>query len=96
MMELHSGYRLLSIYIRNYIDCSLAQPAALFWLSSVATSHRLVVVPQSGAKDQFYRTVYYITLYSNCKARGVSKNFKKIVEDRVRSQNYCMGDLNLI
>ncbi len=87
MMELHSGYRLLTIYIRNYIDCSLAQLAALFWLRSVVASHHLAVVPQSGAKDQFYRTVYYIILYSNCKARGVSKNLKKIVEDRVRSQN---------
>jgi hypothetical protein len=44
------------------------------------------VVPQSGAKDQLYCTVYYITLNSNCEAQGVSKNLKKI-EDRVRSQD---------
>jgi hypothetical protein len=42
------------------------------------------VAPQSVAKDQFYCTVYYITLNSNCE---VSKNLKKVVEDRVRSQN---------
>ncbi len=44
------------------------------------------MVPQSGAKDQLYCTVYYITLNSNCEAQGVSKNLKKI-EDRVRSQD---------
>jgi hypothetical protein len=26
----------------------------LFWLSSYVASHHLAVVPQSGAKDQFY------------------------------------------
>jgi hypothetical protein len=40
----------------------------------------------SGAKQKFYCTVYYITLNSNCKAQRASKNLKKIVEDRVRSQ----------
>jgi hypothetical protein len=45
-------------------------------------------VPQSGAKEQFYCSVYYITLNSNCDAQRASKNFeKKIVEDRVRRQN---------
>jgi hypothetical protein len=44
-------------------------------------------VAQSGAKDQFYYTVYYITLNSKCEAQGVSKNLKTTVEDRVRSQN---------
>ncbi len=34
----------------------------------------------------FYRTVYYITLNSNCEAQRASKNLKKIVEDRVGSQ----------
>jgi hypothetical protein len=34
---------------------------ALFWLSSYVTSHHLAVAPQSGAKDQFYCTAYYIT-----------------------------------
>ncbi len=43
------------------------------------------MAPQSGAKDQFYCTVYNITLNPNCKAQGVSKNLKKNVEDRVRS-----------
>jgi hypothetical protein len=33
-------------------------------------------VPQSGAKQIFYCTVYYITLNSNCKAQRASKNFK--------------------
>jgi len=36
------------------------------------------VVPQSGAKDQFYCTVYYITLNSNFGAQGVFKNLKKM------------------
>jgi hypothetical protein len=39
------------------------------------------VAPQSGAKDQFYCTVYFITLNSNFEAQGVSKN-SKIVEDK--------------
>jgi hypothetical protein len=55
----------------------------LFWLSSYIGSHHLAVVPQSGAKDQFYYTVYYKTLNSNCEAQGVSKILKIIVEDRV-------------
>ncbi len=50
---------------------------ALFWLRSYVASHHLAVFPQSGAKDQFYCTVYYITLNSTCKAQGVSKNLKK-------------------
>ncbi len=49
-------------------------PPALFWLSSYVDSHRLAVAPQSGAKN--YRTVYYITLNSNCDAQRAS-NFKK-------------------
>ena len=59
---------------------------ALYWLSSYVTSHCLPVVPQSGAKQIFYCTVYYITLNSNCEAQKASKNLKKIVEDRVGSQ----------
>jgi hypothetical protein len=50
------------------------------------------VEPQSGAKEQFNCTIYYITLNSNCEAQRASKNLKN-VEDRVRSQNYCMNDL---
>jgi hypothetical protein len=41
-------------------------------------SHHLAVGPKSGAKDYFYCTVHYITLYSNCEAQGVSKNLKKL------------------
>jgi hypothetical protein len=44
------------------------------------------VVPQSGAKQIFYCTVYYITLNSNCEAQRALKKLKKIVEDRVGSQ----------
>jgi hypothetical protein len=44
------------------------------------------VAPQSGAKEFFYCTVYDITLNSNCEAQRGSKNLKKNVEDRVRSQ----------
>jgi hypothetical protein len=40
------------------------------------------VAPQSGAKDELYCTVYYQTLNSNCEAQGVSKNLKKIVEEK--------------
>jgi hypothetical protein len=54
------------------------------------------VAPQSGAKDQFYCTVYYITFNSNCEAQGVSKYLKRIVQNRVRSHNYSMGDLSAI
>jgi hypothetical protein len=36
----------------------------------------LAVSLQSGAKDQFYCTVYYITLILNCKAQKVSKILK--------------------
>jgi hypothetical protein len=59
----------------------------LFWLSYYVASHPLGVVLQSGEKDQFYCSVYYITLYSNCEAEIVSKNVKKTAEDRVTSQN---------
>jgi hypothetical protein len=65
----------------------------LFWLSIYAC---LAVAPHSGAKEQFYCTVYYITLNSNCEVQRASKNMKKIVEDRVRTQNYCMSDLSEI
>jgi hypothetical protein len=34
-------------------------------------------VPQSGAKEQFYFAVYYITLNSNCEAQRAFKNLKK-------------------
>jgi hypothetical protein len=44
------------------------------------------VVPQSGAKQIFYRTVNYITLNSSCEAQRTSKKLKTIVEGRVRSQ----------
>jgi hypothetical protein len=44
---------------------------ALFWLISYVTSHHLFVVPQSGAKDQFYGTVYYVALNSNCDAQSI-------------------------
>jgi hypothetical protein len=55
-------------------------------LSSYVASHFLAVAPQSGAKQFFNCTVNYITLNSNCEAQRASKNLKKIVEDRVRSQ----------
>jgi hypothetical protein len=43
------------------------------------------VAPQSGAKEIFYCTVYYITINSNCAAKRASKKLKT-VEDRVKSQ----------
>jgi hypothetical protein len=45
------------------------------------------VAPQSGAKQMFYCTVYYITINSNGEAQRACKFKKKIAEDRVRSQN---------
>jgi hypothetical protein len=41
----------------------------LFCLSSYVASHLLAVATQSGAKEQFYFTVYYIALNSNCEAQ---------------------------
>jgi hypothetical protein len=48
------------------------------------------VTAQSGAREQFYCTVYYITLNANCEAQRASKNFKKIVEDRIGSQKLML------
>jgi hypothetical protein len=45
------------------------------------------VVPQSGAKQNFYSTIYYINLNSKGEAQRASKNLIKNAEDRVRSQN---------
>jgi hypothetical protein len=50
---------------------------ALFWLISNVASLHLAVVPQLGDKDQFYCTVYYMTLNSNCQAHRVFKKWKK-------------------
>jgi hypothetical protein len=50
----------------------------MFWLSSYVAHSHLFVAPQSGAKDQIYCGVYYITLNSNCEARRVSKNVEKM------------------
>ncbi len=54
------------------------------------------MVPQSGAKENFYFNVYYITLNSNCEAQREPKKLKKNVEGRVRNQNYCMSNLSVI
>jgi hypothetical protein len=45
------------------------------------------VAPQSGGKQKFYCTVYYITLNSICEAHSASKKFENNVEVRVRSKN---------
>jgi hypothetical protein len=45
------------------------------------------VAPKSGTTEQFYCTVYYITLKSNCEAQRVSKKLERIVKFRVRGQN---------
>jgi hypothetical protein len=44
------------------------------------------VVPQSGAKDQFCCTVYYITLNSNCEAQRASKKLKKMLKIELEAQ----------
>jgi hypothetical protein len=50
----------------------------MFWLSSYVARSHLFVATQSGAKEQIYCGVYYITLNSNCEARRVSKNVEKM------------------
>jgi hypothetical protein len=52
----------------------------MFWLSSYVACHCLAVASQSGAKQNFYCTVYYIALNSNWVAHRASK-IKKNVED---------------
>jgi hypothetical protein len=42
------------------------------------------VAPQSGAKENFYCTVYYITLNSKCEAQRASADFKKILNDKAK------------
>ncbi len=59
-------------------------------MGSYVASHHLALAPESGAKDQFYHTVYYSTLNSNCEAQRVSKKWKNI-ENKFRSQNQCLG-----
>jgi hypothetical protein len=63
-------------------------------MSSYVASHHLAVTSESEsvAKDQFYRTVYYSTLNSNCEAQRVSKKWKKYIENKFWSQNQCLGD----
>jgi hypothetical protein len=53
----------------------------LFWLISYVASHCLAVVALSGAKDQFFCTVYYNTLNSSCEAQEVSIFLKIFVGD---------------
>jgi hypothetical protein len=65
------------------IDRSLTRPACLVL---VAAGCRLAVASQSSAKNQFYSTVYWITLNSNCGTHREFKNLRKIVEDREVSQ----------
>jgi hypothetical protein len=72
--------------MRKYIDCSLAPPACLV-LSSYVASHCLAVAPQSGAKQFFYCTFYYITLNSNCEAKRASKNLKKMQKIELEAKN---------
>ncbi len=56
---------------------------ALFWLSSYVASHCFAVAQQSGAKEQFYCTVYYITLNSNCESERLSKHFlTRLIHDK--------------
>ncbi len=50
----------------------------LIGLGSYVASHCLAVAPQSGGKQSFYCTVYYITLNSNYEAQRASKNLEKM------------------
>jgi hypothetical protein len=49
-----------------------------FWLSSYVASQDLAMAPQSSAKDQFYCTVYYITLNPICATQSFFKILKKM------------------
>jgi hypothetical protein len=52
-----------------------AQPTydgVVWWSSYLAAHHHRAVVPQFGAKDQFYSTVYKITLNPICVAQKAS------------------------
>jgi hypothetical protein len=61
---------MLPIDIGVYIDCSSAQTAGL-------ASRCLAVGPQSGAKENFDCTFYYITFNSSREAQKATKNLKK-------------------
>ncbi len=52
------------------------------------------MVPQSGGKEQFYSTVYCITLNEVLNLTEHLKIWKN-VEDRFRYQNECMGDCSV-
>ncbi len=54
--------------------CSLAWPAALFWLGIYVDNHHLADVPSPSEKEKFYSTVYYITL--NPKFKHLKKMWK--------------------
>ncbi len=48
------------------------------------------LLSQSGANDQFYNTVYYITSNSNCEAHRVSKILKKLQKIKLEAKiNAC-------
>jgi hypothetical protein len=74
------------IGIKAYVNGSFAQPVSLVLLCSYVTSHCLAVVPQSGEKQNFYCTVYHITLNSNYQAQRASKFWEKIVEAKINAQ----------
>jgi hypothetical protein len=42
----------------------------------------LALAPQSGPIDQFFSTVYYITLNSNCEAQRVSKKIMYFLKEK--------------
>ncbi len=67
-----------TIGIREYINCSLAQPAYQVLVEQLCHKHHLAVAQQSGAKDQLYFSANYITSNSNCEAQRVSKMFENI------------------
>ncbi len=73
-------------------------PPALFWLHSHAACYHLAVAPQLGVKDQFYRTLYYITLDPICVAQRASKNLKEMqkirLEAKMNRQVICVKILN--
>jgi hypothetical protein len=71
---------------RHKINAHWSGLPVLLWLSSYVASHQLAIVPQTGARYQFYCAFYYLTLNSNCGPLRESKNLKKNICGRQNSK----------
>jgi hypothetical protein len=69
--------RYSQIFLRSSLQgLDILTKTAMFWLGSYVASPRLAVVPQSGAKDQFYCSCLPHNVNLNCKTQKVSENGK--------------------